>query len=237
METCTGIVLKVTAYTDTQKIVHLYTREKGYLSMIAPSAIFKRKSKPVHLLQIAEVAYMENERGGLHRLQSAESAVNLPELYFDVIKMNIVLLWGEILNILLKNEGKNEAVFDLVVQSAEYLNTSEGDTGNFNLFFLYRLAAPLGFRIDTETWREGYLFNAGDGCFYPADGRMPCISGPNTARIVHRLCTCEVKELRAIPLNRAARNILLDVILAFFRIHLNTDFNIKSIRVIREIFA
>ena len=64
------------------------------------------------------------------------------------------------------------------------------------------------------------------------------ISGPNTGRkSIHRLCTCEVEDLKGIPLNREARNILLDVILTFYSIHLNIDFRVKSIRVIREIFA
>ena len=61
--------------------------------------------------------------------------------------------------------------------------------------------------------------------------------GSHTAKIIHRLCTCEVEDLKGIPLNREARNILLDVILTFYSIHLNIDFRVKSIRVIREIFA
>ena len=95
----------------------------------------------------------------------------------------------------------------------------------------------MGFRIDAESWREGHVFHAGDGCFHAPESGTPCISGPNTAKIIHRLCTCEVEDLKGIPLNREARNILLDVILTFYSIHLNIDFRVKSIRVIREIFA
>lgn len=237
MTTCQGFVLKSVNYSDTQRIIHLYTQERGMLSMISPSSVFKRKSLPVHLMQCVEVEYFENEKGGLHKLKSATATVNLPDLYFDIYKMNILLLWGEILYLILRNEGRNDKLYELVTRSVEYLNTSREDTANFNLFFLYHLASPLGFRINAESWREGYLFHAGDGCFHAPDSGVPCISGPNTARIIHRLCTCEVEELRDIPLNRAARNILLDVILAFFQIHLNIDFQVKSIRVIREVFG
>lgn len=236
MEVCKAIILKSVNYSDTQRVVHCYSQEKGYLSMISPSLVFKRRNNPLHPLQMTEVEYFENDKGGMHKLKSASPIINLPELYFNVVKMNIVLLWGEILYLVLKNEGRNEALFEFVVHSVEYLNDSEGDTGNFNLFFLYRLAGPLGFHINTESWQEGFVFNAEDGCFYPADGRMPHISGPNTARVIHRLCTCEVEKLREIPLNQAARNILLDVILIFYQIHLNVRFNLKSIQVIREIF-
>lgn len=53
---------------------------------------------------------------------------------------------------------------------------------------------------------------------------------------IYKLCTCAVHEVKDIPLNQAARNILLDIIFLFYSTHLNINFNIKSIQVIREIF-
>ena len=213
MEIVQGIILKTSPYSETQKIIRIYTKEKGYLSMISPSVVFKRKTKTVHLLQISEI------------------------VYFDIFKMNILLLWGEILNLILKNEGKNEELFDYLTHSIEYLNSTHNDIGNFNLYFLYRLAGFIGFRINTSSWQENYVFNINDGSFYPSDPATPYISGPNTAKIIYQLCTCPLTEIKAIPLNRQSRNILLDVILLFYSIHLNINFNIKSIQVIREVFA
>ena len=224
-------------YTDTQKIIHVYSLEKGYLSMITPSTVFKRKSNPVHLLQIAEIEYFENEKGNLHKLHTVSSVINLPNLYFDIFKMNIVLLWGEVLDLILKNENKNESLFEFITRSVEYLHSTQKEAGNFNLFFLYRLAGLIGFRINATSWQEGYVFNINDGSFYPTDNRTPYISGPNTAKIIWKLCTCEVEEVKDIPLNQQARNILLDIILLFYSIHLNINFNIKSIQVIREVFS
>lgn len=187
-------------------------------------------------MQISEIEYFENEKSNLHKLRSISPLINLPNLYFDIIKMNIILLWGEILNLILKNEGKNEDLFEFIHHSVEYLNASTSSIGNFNLFFLYRLAGLIGFRIDADSWQEGFVFNINDGSFYPDDKTTPYISGPNTAKIIHQLCTCEVNDLATISLNRQARNILLDIILLFYSIHLNTNFNIKSIQVIREVF-
>ena len=150
--------------------------------------------------------------------------------------MNILLLWREVLYLILKNEGRNDDLYNFTINSIEYLNTSEGDASNFNLFFLYRLSTFLGLRIDTDSWKEGYSFNINDGCFYPADDRRTCISGPNAARMIHRLCTCLTEELINIPLNRDSRNILLDIIFIFYETHLNIHFNNKSLQVIREIF-
>ena len=184
MEIVQGIILKTSPYSETQKIIRIYTKEKGYLSMISPSVVFKRKTKTIHLLQISEIEFFENEKSDLHKLRQISPIINLPELYF-----------------------------------------------------LYRLAGFIGFRINTSSWQENYVFNINDGSFYPSDPATPYISGPNTARIIYQLCTCPLAEIKAIPLNRQSRNILLDVILLFYSIHLNINFNIKSIQVIREVFA
>lgn len=237
MEVIKAIILKTVNYTETQKIIRVYSREKGYLSLISPTSVFKRKSNPVHLLQLTEIEYAGNDKSELHKLHTASPVTNLPDLYFDIFKMNVVLLWGEILDLLLRNEGKQEELFDFIAQSCEYLNSTRGDTGNFNLFFLYRLAGLIGFHINTSSWQEGYVFNVNDGSFYPSGNNTPYISGPNTARVIHQLCTCPLAEIRNIPLNQQSRNILLDIILLFYSIHLNINFNIKSIQVIREVFS
>lgn len=237
MEVVQGIILKSLPFSGTRKIVRIYSREKGYLSMLSPVAVLKRKSPAIHLLQISEIEFFESEKGELHQLRSVSPKVNLPELYFDVFKMNVLLLWGEILDLILKNEGKNENLFDFIVRSIEYLDATHGDVGNFNLCFLYRLAGFIGFRIDADSWREGYVFNINDGCFCASDGSASYVSGPNSARAIYRLCTCPLSDIRDIRLNRQSRNILLDVILLFYGLHLNVSFNVKSIRVIREVFA
>ena len=72
MEIVQGIILKTSPYSETQKIIRIYTKEKGYLSMISPSVVFKRKTKTVHLLQISEIEFFENEK-------SAQTPSNLSD--------------------------------------------------------------------------------------------------------------------------------------------------------------
>lgn len=187
-------------------------------------------------MQISEIEHTGNENARFRQLSSVSPSVHLPALYFDVIKMNILLLWGEVLDLLLKNEGKNEELFEFISRSVEYLNSANEGIGNFNLLFLYRLAGLIGYRIDSASWQEGYVFNLQDGSFHPVNDSSARISGPNTAAAIHKLCTCPVHEAKNIPLNQAARNTLLDIIFLFYTIHLGIDFNIKSIEVIREVF-
>lgn len=236
VEVCKGVILKTAPYAENRKILRVYSAERGYFSLISPPALFRRKHTPALLMQVAEIEYAGNGTSSLHRLYRISPMASLPDLYGNVLKMNIVLLWGEVLDLMLRNEGRNESLFAFIVRSAECLNALSSSIGNFNLFFLYRLAGLVGFRIDAAAWREGYLFHLRDGTFYPQEQAGGCISGPNTARAIHRLCVCEAGELADMPLDRHSRSILLDIILLFYSVHLDTDFNTKSIQVIREVF-
>lgn len=237
MQVLKAIILKTTNYSDTQKIVHAYSLEMGYISFISTGFLFKKKNQGVNCMQIVEIEYLPAEKGNLHKLKTVSPFVNISNIYFDIYKMNISLLWSEILNLILRNEQKNEALFEFLQQSVEYLNSTRNDVANFNLFFLYRLVALIGFGINANTHSPGYSFNITDGCFYPPENTSGCISGPNTAGFIHSLCTCKLDELHSIALNRQGRTVLLDIILLFIGTHLNVDFNIKSIRVIREVFS
>lgn len=238
MQTVKAVILKSLPYSEQQQIMHVYSAERGYMQLITPMALFKRKNNhTVQCMQIVEIEYFPNERGGLHKLKSASSLVNTSSVYFDVFKMNIALLWGEILDLVLRHSDPNEEVFEYVRYSVEYLNTSREDIANFNLLFLFRLSRIMGFGIDTDTYRPDYVFNINDGCFYPTGAPENYYTGPHSARIIRELCVCPLESLKDIPLNQQSRKILLDIALLFLGFHLNLDFNTKSIWVIREIFS
>ncbi|MDL2231763.1 DNA repair protein RecO C-terminal domain-containing protein [Porphyromonadaceae bacterium OttesenSCG-928-L07] len=236
MEVIHAIVLKIFNYSDTQKIVRVFSKEKGYLSLITPAYVLKQKRSSLNMMQVVEMEYYENTKSEFHKLKSIAPLFNASSLYLNIFKMNIALLWGEVLDLLLRKEQKNEVLYTFISRSVEYLNESSSDTANFNLFFLYRLSIYVGFKINTDTYDSGYVFNINDGNFTSPDQKQPYISGPNTAKIIYDLCTFRVEEIKNIVLNRESRRILLDIILLFYSIHLNIDFNIKSIKVIREVF-
>lgn len=233
-----AIILKSIPYSETQRILHVFAAEKGYTSLITPESWFKRKSNTsFQCMQIVEIEYIQNKRERLHKVKTITLDKNTTAIYFDIYKMNIALLWGEILYLVLRNEERNEPLFEYLENSIEYLNSSQNDIANFNLFFLFRLCGLLGFSIDTSTFRPGYVFNINDGHFYPQGYNDTYLTGPHSARIIQQFCTCPLKKVGNIPLNRQSRSILLDILFLFLGFHLNIDFNIKSIKVIREIFS
>ena len=95
METVTGVILKTQDYTDNRKIVSVFSKERGYMTFMAPSFVFKRNnSRTAVCMQIAEIELYENTRSGLHKLKTMIPVVHNAAVYLDVYKMNIALLWS-----------------------------------------------------------------------------------------------------------------------------------------------
>ena len=152
MHTIKAIILKSIPHSEQQQILHVYSEERGYMQMITPLALFKRKANTsAQCMQIVEIEFIPNERGGLHKLKSLSPLVNTSAIYFDVYKMNIALLWGEILNLVLRDSNPNPDLYEYIKTSVEYLNFTRDDVANFNLLFLFRLSKLLGFSIDNST--------------------------------------------------------------------------------------
>lgn len=168
MHTVKAIILKSIPHSEQQQILHVYSEERGYMQMITPLALFKRKTNTsVQCMQIVEIEFIPNERGGLHKLKSLSPLVNTSAIYFDVYKMNIALLWGEILNLVLRDSDPNPGLYEYIKTSVEYLNVTRDDIANFNLLFLFRLSKLLGFSIDNSTYHPDHVFNINDGMLLP----------------------------------------------------------------------
>ncbi|KIO45350.1 MULTISPECIES: DNA repair protein RecO [Porphyromonadaceae] len=238
MEVTNAIVLKNIPYTENQRILSVFSAERGFLSLITPvNTIKRRNNHATQCMQIVEIEYIFNEKNNIHKLTTIVNTRNTTAIYLDVYKMNIALLWGEILNLTLRNEGKNETLYEYIENSIEYLNSAQRDIANFNLFFLFHLASLLGFDINSSTYRPGYILNLNDGNFYPTAGNDSYSTGPHAAQAIYKLCNSPLADIGNIPLNRQSRSIILDILLLFLSFHLNINFNIKSIKVIREIFS
>lgn len=236
-EVVNAIVLKSIPFIEKQRIVRLFSLERGFLSMITPSFPGRRDATGMaRAMQVVEVEYVASARGGLHSLRSIRPTRDTNAIAIDLFKMNIALLWGEVLSLVLRHETRDEPLYDYLCRSVEYLDAATGDVANFNLFFFYRLCDLLGLRIDASSYREGFFFNPRDGLFCPPGEATGGVIGQRGAGTIYRLCRDPLHAIREIPLNRQGRAILLDAVFAFIGYHLDVDFNTKSIRVIREVF-
>lgn len=230
-----AIILKRIQYNDKQSIIHTYTLKDGFMEFITPNSS-QRKKWGIIPMQVVEIEFFLNQKGKINSVKNIYS-VNSNASTFEIANMNILMLWAEVLSVILRKEDCNPNIFDYIRSSIEYINEDTQNAQILNLFFLYNLLKFIGFKIDTSTYREDYLFSVEDGCFYPEKSPNKTISGVNSAKIIFKLSTCKAKDIDKIRLHKNSIKILLDIFLIYIDRHLNTKlYNNKSIKIIYEVF-
>ena len=237
MEVAEGFILKTFPYAESQFIIHAFMRNEGFTSFVTSKAP-RGKRRPFTPMQQYEMEFIRNTRGDLHRLCSVFPNQNFAPLCFDVKKGNTAMLWGEILNTVLRNEQANAPLYEYICESVETLSESGEGAENLSLLFLYRLSSFIGFRPDIQNYSKGHLFNLDKGIFEApsAVSTSDRTTGPNTAEAVYRLCSGSAEEIMHIRLDGKSRMILLDTLLCYYEIHLNTRFDRRGIDIIKETF-
>jgi DNA repair protein RecO (recombination protein O) len=233
-----AIVLKNAQLPGGRVVTRVFSRERGYLSLVVPRMIDGRPTAAfTRCMQPVEIEFDDLPRGDLRRVLSIAPSRPVEEIYGDVIKRGVALLWSEVLAPVLAHEERNEPLHDYLARSVEYLNAAAAGVANFNLFFLYHLCAFLGFRVDTSSYRRGYLFNVTDGHFHAPPPTSPFTPDAHHSALIRGLCDDPLEASARLPLDRSSRVALLDTVLHFIGFHLDVNFDTKAIRVVRSIFS
>ncbi|MDR1272979.1 MAG: recombination protein O N-terminal domain-containing protein [Odoribacteraceae bacterium] len=233
-----AIVLKNVPLPGGRVVTRIFSRERGHVSLVVPRVLDGRPTAAfTRCMQPVELEFEDIPRGGLHRVTSIFPSRDVEEVYGDMIKRGVALLWGEVLCPVLGHEGRNEALHDYLSRSVEYLSAATGGVANFNLFFLYRLCSLLGFRVDVSSYRPGYLFDAGDGRFHAPPPPSRFCADAACSGLIRGLCEDSLESASRLRLDRVSRVALLDAALLFIGLHLDVSFDTKALRVVRSIFS
>lgn len=240
MKSSHGIVLHTIRYNDTQFIVNVFTEQAGMVPFLLRSRVRtggSRQAARWQPLALVEVAWEPHE---LHALQRpTEFGLWQPwtSLPFHPHKMAMALCLGEFLSHALRHEAANPLLFGYIVQSLQWLDTSETHFANFHVVFLLRLTQFLGFYPNVECWHPGSFFDMRSATF--VDGRPPHPNyiNPEEAALVPKFLRMDMRKMKAVGLNGAIRTRALSLITEFYRLHVPEFPDIKSIAVLSEVFG
>lgn len=227
----TAIVLYLTRHTDKTSIVHLYTRDLGRISCLA-NGIFGLKSKinrsllyPLSLLDAVIV-----EKGEMYRLKEIEPLLSSDSFFEDPVKRCMAMFLAEVMSRSLRDADPDENLFDFVVSAINALSTRPLSP-DFHLYFLLRLSAYLGFEPNMDGQGEAFDLENGVRC-HPDSANMHVLDEQYSLLLI-RLCQMD----GTLTLTHAERQHLLDIILLYYKLHLPAFGNVRSLDVLRELFA
>ncbi|MBC3845554.1 DNA repair protein RecO [Winogradskyella echinorum] len=237
LTTNNSIVLSKLKYRDYDLIVKCYTQQRGVVSYILRGVLKSKrgKTKTVYFQVLSQLQIEENYKPNqsLHSIKEVKLNYIYKSLHTNIFKSAIVLFLSEILSNVLKEEEKNEDLFNYIETALQYLD-NEDDFSNFHLLFLLKLTRYLGFQ--PENLNDSYpYFNLESGVFETVNQGIYSVSGVNLT-LLKRLLGTNFDALNSIKINAKQRQEFLNMLLHYFELHLGSFKKPKSLQVLNDVF-
>lgn len=224
-----GVALSYIRYRETSIIARVYTEEFGLQSYIV-NGVRSAKSKnnrialfqPMTLLDM--VVYNKNDRD-LHRISEIKTLYPFQSLPFEVSKSTIAIFVTEMLNKVLKEEASNPVLFRFLADAILFLEEAHDNYENFHLTFLLKLAFFLGFGPESAHEFETQL----------RENSYPFLPDTDMETALNKMLRQPFGT--PVKLTRSARNELLDALVAYYQIHIDSIGEVKSLPVLREVLG
>ena len=223
-----GIALNYIRYRESSIIAKVYTEAFGIQSYIV-NGVRSSKSKtnrialfqPLTLLDM--VVYHKSKEATIHRISELKCYAPFQSLPYDVFKSSLALFVTEILGKTLREEEPNEPLFQFIEDSVMYLDEAEDGFENFHIQFLLQYASYLGFGVETIEDLESEL----------KENHFPQIADARelhaTEYLLHNPYGISV------ALDRTRRVDILEKLIFFYKIHMDSLGEIRSLEVLREV--
>lgn len=235
-----GIVFKTTDYGESSVVVQVFTEKFGLQSYMVNGAkkpkakIPRNMLQPLHLLDM--VVYHKNA-AGIQRMKELKNSPVLQSIPYDVIKSSLALFLNEVLFKAVKAQSEDERLFDFVFSAIEWLDHQTEGLANFHLLFLIQLTRYLGFYPDRTLAGEADYFDLRNGvfCRYKPDSVL-YLSPPHTKNFA-KLLRCSFENSAQVKLNNDDRRFLLQKLLDYYALHIESFGSIRSHEVLEEVLA
>jgi len=233
-----GIVLGVSSYSDAYSIARVFTRDFGRVSYLLPKSR-GRKAKikpslffPLSLLRM-EVEHMPAR--DVQRLKETERLVPLYDLCTHMTKVSLAFFLSEFLSYVLRESDRNELTFDYVRNSIETLEVTEKGLANFHLAFMVGLTRFLGIYPNMERSVGADYFDLLHGEYVTRAPAHNHYLKRGEGGYLHLLQRMTYHNMHRFRLSRDDRNLIVNHLLQYYRLHLYDFPPLKSLDVLREL--
>ena len=217
-----GIVLQSVRYGDTSLIVKVFTRQHGMTSYMLKGAFNHSSKNRAALFQnLNVISYVEvnaPKSHNLNYLKDAQIAMVYQSLPLVMNKSAIMMYVSELLSKTITEQEQNEALYDFIVSSLQWLDLVEQDYAIFPVYFTLELTRYLGFYPKTNH-QPGYCFDMMEGAFAHDYPLHPYYFDAEASALLASLLNVGIDEASRRPLRLSQRRELLDGLIVFMRLH------------------
>jgi DNA repair protein RecO (recombination protein O) len=231
-----AIVISALKYQEKSLIVRCFTLSDGLKSYFVPNAFAAKKSNQkiayFQPLTLLEIEASHKNKGTLEYFKEIKLAAAYQSLNTDIIKSTIAIFLSEMLHHSIREEEKNERLFEFLETGLLWLDTHKEVT-NFHLIFLLEITKFLGFYPEVSDL-ELPFFEMTEGVFAPLHA-ISCLSENETVLLKRLIGLKFDSDQKVFTAND--RQILLKILLDYYTLHLEGFKKPKSLEVLKEVFS
>mgnify|MGYP001033777945 CR=1 FL=1 len=233
-----AIVLNTIKYGETSVMLHTYTQEFGLRSFVVKGVRTAKRNKKVSMgmfqpLTQLEIVTLTPKHAGLSILKSAKMTQPYATIPIDITKSSVCLFLAEVLRSVLKEEEQNYALYSFLSNALAWIDTHD-HIANAHIFILIQLTKFLGFYPDISTIEYAY-FDIQNGHFCAHANSNECLSG-NEIILLKTFLGTKFDALESILATSDERRALLELLMRYYGLHLQSFSMPKSLAVLYEVF-
>lgn len=236
-----GIFLHKVRYSDHSAIAKVYTNEAGMQSFIIRGVGKSTKNKKNGLLQpltLVDIVAYFNPKKDIHHIKEIILAYHFKNLQQkDFVKSSIAIFINELIYNSIKEEEKNQPLFDFLQNSIQYLDLTEQGYLNFHLFFAIQFTKYLGFFPAYEQKIPYGFFDLREGKFVPNEPFHPEYLDARKSEVFKELLKQQYSGLSSFNITNQQRRDLLNDILYYYSIHLQGFGKMKSHQILETVLS
>jgi|TARA_B110000879_G_scaffold15264_1_gene18822 DNA repair protein RecO (recombination protein O) len=233
-----AIILSKVRYQDNDLIVKCLTRDLGVVSYMIKNISMSKKSKNkfafFQLLNILDLETNYNSNRSIQYIKDLKVKYNFTSLHTNIYKSSVVMFLSEILSNIIHVETKDMELFDFIEKSLIWYDKSE-DSSTFYLIFLMKITHYLGFYPDCTNMSYNY-FNLEEGLFESSKNSQYVIEG--SSLVLFKTILGIKFDSNKLPfIDKTNKKDILKNILTYFKLHVDGFKDLKSLKVLNQIFA
>lgn len=217
-----GIVFRFTRFRESSIIVTIFTELLGLQSYIVNGVRSgKARGSKIALYQpltLLDLVVYHRENANINRIKEIKCLYPSHSLSTNIHKATVCMFMNEIINKTVKEEAHAGEVFSFLFNSLLTLDHQEERYENFPLVFLIKLSRYLGFGAHAVDQVAG-----------------PGALDRSTENLLGELL--EADYTRQIKVSPAQRRVILELLIGFYKEHIETLGEIKSVQVLRDVLS
>jgi DNA repair protein RecO (recombination protein O) len=236
-----GVIIRSIKYGETSLIIDIFTKDFGLRSYIVNGIRKSTSKKSAAILQVTNfvdiIAYDNKAADKLNRLKEFKLNKYHDGIYSNPIKSMISQFMIEVLRKCVKDYNENVELYEFMENWFTYLNETKESLRNALLVFMVQLAGLMGIGFSNDNMNDLEFFDLQEGEFTM---RLPehkyYLSGTPSAYL-KLIINAEREDMHEFNIQSSIRSTLLNELVVFFRLHIESFGELKSLPILRSIMT